>query len=207
MPTLQLDTDGLADDWPPPRRSLPRWLRWALPLAVLTLIVGVGYGFGGFEQRRYRPEVRQPGTLVTMDGFDLTPLEAFLMPQSNKLSSTVEVRIIGVCENRRDDTVSLLPLGRRGALVVDPLNPRGEVTVELWAGTWTGLGSTSLPPGQGKVPCFLRAALPDKFEPTGTILLQLSNVTYADRTILQLGNKSWGGATQDYIFYLPLSMR
>lgn len=207
MPAARLDTDGLAADWPPPRPSPPRWLKWALPLAVIALLAGLVAGFGGFEQRRYRPEVRRPGTLVTMDGFDIAPLEAFLMPKTNSLTATVEVRIIGVCENRRDDAVSLMQLGSRGVLVVDPLHPSEPVSTELWAGTWTGVGSLTLPPGQGQVPCFVKATFPDTFQPTGTALLQLSDVTYADRSILQLGTKSWGGATQDYIYYLPLSLR
>ncbi len=207
MARVWLDTDGMADDWPPPRRSVPRWAKFALPLGVLALLAGVVYGFGGFEHRRYRPDVRQPGTTVTMDGFDLTPIEAYLMPQTNKLSATVDVRILSICENRRDDTVALSQLASRGVLVVDPLQPSGETESELTAGSWTAYGESTLPPGKGPVPCFITAKLPDSFTPTGTILLQLSNVTYADRTILQFGEKSWGGSTQDFIFYIPLSYR
>ncbi len=204
---IWLDTDGMADDWPPPRRSLPRWARWGLPLAALTLVAGLVFGLGGFEQRRYRPDVRQPGTTVTMDGFDITPLEAFVMPPNSKLDKTIQVRVLATCENRRDDSVALLQLAKGGILVVDPLDPRGNPSSELWAGTWTEVGQPTLAPGQGVVPCYIRAELPDTYQPTGTILLQLSNVTYADRTILQFGEKSWGGATQDFIFYLPLSYR
>lgn len=204
---LWLDTDGLADDWPPPHRSLPRWVRWALPLAALAMMAGAVYGFGGFEQRRYRPDVHQPGTLVTMDGFDFTPTQAFLYPKSNKLASTVDIRVIGTCENRRDDTVSLSRLARAGILVADPLNPTETPDTELWVGTWTGVGSLTSPPGQGVVPCHVLVELPDTFKPTGIVMLQVSNVTYADRTVLQIGDKSWGGATQEYIYYIPLSHR
>ncbi len=207
MPSIRLDTDGLATDWPPPRRALPRWVRWVLPAALLVLVGGLVYGFGGFEQRRYRPELREPGTTVTMDSFDITPQAAYLIPRTNQLTPRVEVRIIGICENRRDDTVLLNELSRAGVLVVDPRRLSERTTSDIWVGTWTGVGSLSLPPGQGPVPCHIKAELPDSFEPTGTILLQLSNVSYADRTLLQIGVETWGGSTQDYVYYIPLSRR
>ncbi len=207
MARIWRDTDGLADDWPPPRRLRPRWVRWAVPLAFLAMVVGAVHGFGGFEPRRYRPLAAMPGDTVDMDGFRLTPYEAYLLPRTNLLSQEERVRILAGCESSRDDTVNLSSLSRAATVVVDPVSRR-LVAGELAAGSWdTGAPRVDLelPPGTGRVPCRIDATFEVPFEPTGWIILQLAEVSYADRTLLQTGTKSWGGSAQEHIFYLPLS--
>ena len=183
-------------DWPAPRRQrLPGWVRLALPVAVLTLLIAVVRVLGGFEVQVGRYTEAGPGQpMVLGEILEVTPLRALATSQR----SAYLVQVEATCRNLSTTPVPTTNL--ESAFRIVELNGRTF-------GDDTAVHGADLNPGLQPRLCQIEASFPLEVSFAGTIALNISPAEYADRSLTHAAGKSWyPSGNGDGVYLLPLNV-
>ncbi len=196
--SLEITRDlTLHQDWPAPRpRQVPGWVRLALPVAVLTLLVGGIRALGGFDIRSGHYTEIGPGQPVVLgEVLELTPYRALATPKADHYQVTIEA----TCRNVSSEPVPGDNLGERSLVVANPLDRKSAKQVRF---------DGTLPnPGLRARTCFVKGTLPIETEFSGSLALQVEPVERTDAALVQTGDEVWLRTwAPGWTYLLPLTV-
>ncbi len=150
----------LADDWPAPRSSrVPRWVRFALPVALLSIVGALVYAGHGFDPYRSRISYRTPGQTVA--GGRGARVHA-VRGRRHQDDAVWKVVVYGTCRNTSDTDLLDYQLAQRALRTFDPVSRTfGQSTSRsLWFGGTGQVFRSSINPGLATQYCRLSDELP-----------------------------------------------
>jgi len=197
----------LADDWPAPRSGrVPRWARFALPVALLSMVgalVSAGHGFAPYSSR---VSYRTPGQTVLVGGvLEFSPYEAVAV----KDDAVWDIVVYGTCRNTSDASLLDWQLAQRGLRAFDPASRTfGQSTKRsLWFGGAGQVFHSTVNPGLATQYCRFSDELPASLTLPGHLGVAAFEVAQQDLTSSKIGDTAWVvSGTQVWLYLVPLSI-
>lgn len=172
---------------------LPRILRW-WPLAVITLVVALVVGLGGFDRRSDRNVAAAPGEELNSHDLVFTLSRATAQHVTSPYADPYwEIALLGTVRNPQDEDLAPIPGSYGHFALKDP----DAGTIEVWNGSGLTLDGdplrTTVPPGNVTMTLSVPVKFPDSYLPGRQILVAVAQMEYTDNVVLGLdgGERHW----------------
>lgn len=188
---------------------MPRWVRFALPVAVLSVIVALVSAAHGFDPYLARVTYLQPGDTVTVGGvLEFAPSEAVATRDESR--GVWRIVVYGTCRNISDASLLDYRFAQNALRTFDPATRTfGQADDRsLWFG---GAGNTytgRLNPGLPTEWCRLGDELAGTLETLpGHLGVAVFEVSSQDLTSSKIGDTAWiVTGTHVWLYFVPLTI-
>lgn len=206
QPVITRDTT-LADDWPAPRSGgVPRWARFALPVALLSVIGALVSAGHGFDPYFSRASYRTPGQTVLVGGvLEFSPYEAV----ATKKDAVWDIVVYATCRNTSDATLLEWELAQPALRAFDPASRTFGQSRQrsLWFGGAGHIYRSTLSPGLATQYCRFSDELPASLTLPGHLGVAAFEVAQQDLTSSKIGDTAWVvSGTQVWLYLVPLTI-
>ncbi|GAA2093964.1 hypothetical protein GCM10009841_04070 [Microlunatus panaciterrae] len=176
---------------------------------VLSLVVGLLWGFGAFGRRTDLLKDRAPGTVLETGPFELTFSEATAQRKKDFDDTYYwEVIMVGTGRTTADESIAPEYSGSSGMFVArDPNSSQTQDPESIKIGTGESFtGASTFTPGLPPTRFQVTFKFSADYRPARTIRFGVFILEFGNRTLTGQGEKGWKNSKYAYHLHLPVTV-